>query len=125
LLVVAAAHLIVGLVHYQSHMLAGVQNTPFQLLFILLVVTIAPWVAVYLAFRASLRTASAMFALTMAASFLFGFLLHFVIEGPDLYSNVTAVHQGLFLQSAVGLALAEFSGVVMGTYIWFRGANPC
>ena len=86
-------------------------------------VTVAPWVAVYLAWKGNLRRASGLFALTMAASFLFGYLLHFVIESPDLYSNVTTEHLDLFLQSAIGLALVEFSGAVLGTYLCFRGGN--
>lgn len=40
--VVTAPHLIVGMVHHYAHVIAGVQNTTLELLFILLMVTIAP-----------------------------------------------------------------------------------
>ena len=92
LLVVAALHLIVGMVHHYAHVIAGVQNTMLELLFILLVVAIAPWAAVYVAWKRNLRTGAALFSLSMAASFLFGYLLHFVIDSPDHHAKVMKIH---------------------------------
>lgn len=51
LLVIAALHLIVGVVHHYAHVIADVQNTALELLFILLAITIAPWAAVYVVWR--------------------------------------------------------------------------
>ena len=118
LLVVAALHLIVGMVHHYAHVIAGVQNTTLELLFILLVVAIALWAAVYVAWKRNLRTGAALFSLSMAASFLFGYLLHFVVDSPDHHAKVMEIHSGVFFHSAVGLALVEFAGLVFGSYIF-------
>ena len=123
LLVVAALHLIVGMVHHYAHVIAGVQNTTLELLFILLVVTIAPWAAVYVVWKRNLRTGAALFSLSMAASFLFGYLLHFVIDSPDHHAKVMEIRSGVFFHSAVGLALVEFAGLVFGSYIFLRDRN--
>ena len=59
----------------------------------------------------------------MAASFLFGYLLHFVIDSPDHHAKVMEIHSGVFFHSAVGLALVEFAGLVFGSYIFLRDRN--
>ena len=64
---------------------------------------------------------SSIFSLAMAAAFLFGYLLHFVIDSPDLYSNVAGPPQGLFFHSALSLAIMEFVGFFFGAYLFIRG----
>ena len=68
LVVVAALHLITGTVHQYAHVVADVQSSPLQLLFLLLVVTITPWVAIYLAWRRTVTLGAALFSFSMAAS---------------------------------------------------------
>ena len=121
--VIAALHLITGAVHHYAHVVADVQNSPFQLLFILLVVTIAPWAAIYLAWRRTVKLGAALFSFSMAASLAFGLILHFAIDGADLHSNVAPEHGTVFLYSALGLAVVEFTGFVLGVQFWFRGQN--
>ena len=116
----AGLHLIVGLAHTYAHVLADVQNTPLQLLFILLVVALAPWVAVFLFWKGRPRLGAALFAVSMAASFLFGYLLHFFIDSPDLYSRVAQQYRGVFLHSAIALAVVEFSGFALAVFIFLR-----
>ena len=120
LLIIATLHLALQLIHSYSHAVSGVQNTSLQQLFILLVVTIMPWVAVYVAWNMSMRNGSAIFSLSMAASFLFGYVLHFVINTPDLHLNVLEEHRGLFFHSASLLALLEFVGASFGVYFFAR-----
>lgn len=120
LAIIAALHLLIGGGHQYAHVVAEVQNTPLQVLFILTVITIAPWVGTYLAWKGSLKIGAALFSASMAASFVFGFVLHFVLESPDLYSNVVPEHRGLFLNSALGLALVEFAGFVLGAYLAWK-----
>ena len=107
-----------GITHGYSHVVADVQNTPSQLVFILLVVTIAPLVTAYIAWKVNIRKGAGLFAVSMTAAFLFGYSLHFVIDNPDLYSNVVGEHESLFFHSAVNLAIFEFVGFVFGVYIW-------
>jgi len=69
---------------------------------------------VWLAFRRSLRLGAALFAASMYASFVFGYLLHFVIDSPDLHSNVTGDRAGVFFHTALNLAIIEFVGFAFG-----------
>ena len=114
LLAVAALHLMVGGVHQYAHNVADVQTTALQTLFIVVVATVAPWAAVYVAWRWNRRVGCGLFSVSMGAAFLFGFLLHFVIDGPDLHTNVPAAHRSVFLHSAWALALVEVIGFVVG-----------
>ena len=56
----------------------------------------------------------------MVAAFIFGYLLHFVIDSPDLHSNVIGEHKSVFFNSALNLALIEFVGFVFGAYVFAR-----
>ncbi|WP_428115234.1 hypothetical protein [Candidatus Poriferisodalis sp.] len=73
-----------------------------------------PLAAVWLAFRRSVRLGAALFAASMYASFVFGYLLHFVIDSPDLHSNVVGDGAGVFFHTALSLALIEFVGFAIG-----------
>ena len=125
LLAIAALHLVVGAIHEYSHTVADITYTPFQRLFIILVVSVAPWVAVYLAWNWKMRIGASLFSISMGAAFLFGFLLHFVIESPDLHVNVPAPYRSVFLHSAWALAIVEFVGFVVGALVGVRAsASP-
>ena len=121
-LAIAALHLGVGTVHQYSHTVADIGYTPFQLLFIILVVTVAPWVAVYLAWTREMWIGASLFSISMGAAFLFGFLLHFVIDSPDLHVNVPVAYRSVFLHSAWALAIVEFVGFVVGALVGVRAA---
>ncbi len=123
LLTIAVLHLIVQVIHGYSHVAADVQNTPLQLVFILLFITIAPLVAVYIVWKGNIRKGAGLFTLSMVAAFLFGYFLHFVIDSPDLHSNVIGEHKSVFFHSALNLALFEFVGFVFGTYVFLAGRN--
>ena len=65
-----------------------------------------------------------LFSASMLASLVFGLVLHFALESPDLYSNVALEHGALFLHSAMGLALVEFVGFVLGAHVAIRSRRP-
>jgi len=123
LLAIVALHLIVQVTHGYSHSVAGVENTSLQLVFILLVVTVAPLAAAYISWRGNIRNGAGLLAVSMVAAFFFGYLFHFVIESPDLYSNVTGEHAGIFFHSALIIAIVQFGGFVIGAYIFARGSR--
>ena len=100
LLIIAALHLATQVAHNFAHIAAEVRNTLPELLFILLVVTVMPWTAILVAWRTNVRMGALIFSLSMAASFLFGYFLHFVVDSPDLHSNVVDKHRSVFLHSA-------------------------
>ncbi len=120
LVVIAGLHLIVGAVHHYAHVVAGVENTPLELVFIVLVVTITPWATIHLAWKKTLKIGAALLSLSMAASLAFGLILHFGIDGPDLHSNVAPEHGALFLHSALALALVESVGFAFGARLSMR-----
>ena len=106
--------------HGYSHSVAGVENTPLQLIFILLVVTVAPLAAAYISWTSNIRNGAGLLAASMVAAFFFGYFVHFVIESPDLHLNVTGEHAGIFFHSALILAIVQFGGFVIGIYIFAR-----
>ncbi|MDE0652363.1 MAG: hypothetical protein OXI26_01760 [bacterium] len=114
LLLIALAHLGFLVTHDLSHSLAGVPTSPTQLVLIVAVMTVLPILAVAMAFHKSPRLGAGLFAVAMAASFGFGYLLHFVLGSPELHSNVAAEHRDLFFHSAQGLAHVEVAGVMYG-----------
>ena len=111
---IAALHLGVGLTHTYSHAAADVPIPVVQQVYIVVVVTLLPLAAVWLAFRRSVRLGAALFAASMYGSFVFGYLLHFVLDTPDLHSNVVGDGAGVFFHTALSLALIEFVGFAIG-----------
>ncbi len=111
---IAALHLGVGLTHTYSHAAADVPIPAVHQVYIVIVVTLMPLAAVWLAFRRSLRLGVALFAASMYASFVFGYLMHFVLDSPDLHSNIVGDSAGVFFHTALSLALVEFVGFAFG-----------
>ena len=103
LAIVAGVHLVIGGVHQYAHAVAEVKNSSLQVLVIVLVVTIAPWAAIGVAWTRNLTISAVVFSGAMLASPVFGLVFHFAVESPDLYLNVVPEHRTLFLHSAVGL----------------------
>ena len=120
LVIVAGVHLVIGGVHQYAHAVAEVNNSSLQDLFIVLVVTIAPWAALWVAWTRNLTIGAVVFSVAMLASLVFGLVSHFAVESPDLYWNVVPEHRTVFLHSAVGLALLEFVGIVLDTNVLCR-----
>ena len=117
LLAIAILHLAVQVAHGYSHVAADVPLTAFQQLFILVFVTVAPLAAVYAFWKMDRRTGAALFSLSMAAAFLFGYLLHFVIDSPDLHSKRHRPAPEPVSSFRPGLALTEFLGFFFGAYL--------
>ena len=124
LAIVAAVHLVIGGVHQYAHVVAEVKNSLLQVVFIVLVVTIAPWVAIGIAWTRNLTLGAVVFSVAMLASLVFGLVLHFAVDSPDLYLNVVPKHRALFLHSALGLGLLEFVGFVLGAHVVMRSRQP-
>ena len=120
LLAVATLHLVAQAAHGFSHHVADVGISLPQQLFILLVVTVMPWAAIAAGWKWGMGKGAGLFALSMASSFLFGYIFHFVVDSPDLHTNVASDHRSMFFHSAVGLALLEFSGFVLGLFVLIR-----
>lgn len=120
LLLIALAHLGFLLTHDFSHFLADVPTNPAQLALIVGVMTVLPVLSVAIAFHKNLRLGAGLFTVAMAASFAFGYLMHFVVDTPELHSNVPAEHRDLFFHSAQGLAHVEVAGLMYGLALTAR-----
>ena len=118
LLAIAGLHLVILGIHGYSHIVANVQISSLQWIFILLVITIAPLAAVYITWRGNIRKGAGIFALSMLSAFLFGYTLHFVLNSPDLHSNVIGEFNNFFFHSALNLAIIESVGFVFGAYVF-------
>ncbi len=120
LLLIALLHLTAQSIHAYSHGAAGVVNTLWQLVYIFFVITLLPLIAVYVAYAKSISKGAFLFALAMLAAFVFGYLFHFVLETPDLHTNVAGTHRQTFFHSAIILSILEFAGFLFGLFLRFR-----
>jgi hypothetical protein len=110
---VVLAHLLMTFVHGAAHRSAQVGLGPAGMLFVLIVIEIAPLVGLGLSI-AGRRIGGWIVASSMAASLLFGLINHFLLGGPDHVSSVAADSRALFTSSAILLVLSEAAGVLVG-----------
>jgi hypothetical protein len=106
---VVVVHLVVSMLHGLAHQLAHVSLSTAGALFVLIVIFIGPLVGLGLMWR-SLRIGGWIVATTMAASFVFGFVNHFVFASPDHVSAIVPEWQLLFATTASLLAFTEATG---------------
>ena len=117
---IVLVHALVSGYHGWSHDSAAVPNTLAQSMFIVAVVFVSPLLAGVLLNRGSIHSGMAIFALSMLGALIFGVLVHFVLETPDLCSHVRGIGAQTFCVSAALLAAVELIGVAWGGYCWWR-----
>jgi hypothetical protein len=103
---VVLAHLFVSIAHGTAHTGAHVPLSPAANLFVFIVIVAGPVVGLGLTWPAQ-RIGSWLIAITMAASFVFGCVNHFVIASPDHVAHVDPQWRPLFSATAVLLAVTE------------------
>ncbi|MBH0194613.1 MAG: hypothetical protein HP494_03220 [Nitrospira sp.] len=101
--------------HGWSHIHDSVLTTAMQNVFIGVVGAVFPIIALTLVLGRKLAFGYGVFSLAMLGSFVFGVCYHFVLDTPDLCSNVKSAH---FTASAVLLAVVEKTGFGWGLYCW-------
>ena len=97
--------------------------TTFGYIYVLVVITVAPLVAVALLFSRQQRIGALLLALSMLGSFAFGLWYHFLSAGND---NVAEVHGGwrmTFLGTAIALAVVEGFGTLTAWRIYRNARN--
>src|SRR5215475_10955219 len=104
------AHFAVTVVHGSSHRGAQVGLGPASMLFVIVVIELAPLAGLLLALG-SPRAGGIVVATSMAAALVFGVVNHFVVISPDHVSQVAAEWRPLFSSSAVLLVVTEAVGV--------------
>jgi len=106
------AHLIVSIVHGVAHARAEVPLSRAANLFVYFVVLAGPLVGLVLA-RQTRRVGSAVVAVTMAGSLVFGVVNHFVLASPDHVAHVAPEWRLLFGATAILLAVTEALGATL------------
>jgi hypothetical protein len=109
---VVVAHLLVSFAHGAAHTGAQVPLSLAANLFVWIVVLLGPLAGLAVSWPAR-RAGSWLVAVTLAASFVFGVVNHFVIASPDHVAHVDPQWRSLFATTAVLLAATELAGAIL------------
>ena len=118
---VVVSHFLISVAHGAAHEGARVPLSQAQNLFVYTVILAGPLVGLALAWRAE-RLGHWIIALTLAGSFVFGVVNHFVLAGADHVSHVDVQWRSLFASTAVLLAATEALGCGLAILL-IRGRN--
>ena len=103
------------MLHGQAHDKLSVGLSSWQNIYVLVVIAIAPLVAMVLLWTRYSHTGLLVLVVSMAASLIFGVVYHYVVISPDHVSHLPPGDaQGLFRTTAGLLILTELFGVVVG-----------
>lgn len=119
---VVAAHLVISALHGTAHNGAHVPLSAAGTFFVFVVILGGPLVGVALMWWVE-RVGGWIVALTMAGSFIFGFLNHFVFASPDHVAHVAMLWRPLFATTAVLLAVTEALGFVLALRLVQKSEN--
>jgi len=109
------AHLLVSLVHGYAHTELGVGLSAWQNWYVVVVITLAPLVALALVWMRQERIGFALLVISMAGSLIFGGYFHYIGISPDHVSHLPPGDaQGTFRVTAVLLLATELFGAVVG-----------
>ena len=127
-LITIILHVLVSAMHGTAHRTLNVELSRAQIVFIAIVITIAPLLAGLLIWRGATTAGAIMLALSMAGSLVFGVYYHFVLISPDHVSHLAGIPGTIpvimFQATAVLLALLEGLGVIAGIMLLKSDAAP-
>jgi hypothetical protein len=111
------AHLLVSLFHGSAHTKLGVGLNPWQTGYVLIVITVAPIVALALVWTRHRRPGFLLLIASMAGSLIFGAYYHYVAISPDHVSHLPAGEaQGLFRLTTLLLVVTELFGLIVALF---------
>jgi ACR3 family arsenite efflux pump ArsB len=111
------AHLVVSMVHGRAHESLAVGLSSWQNIYVLIVIVIAPLIAMVLIWTRLARLGLVLLVVSMAGSLIFGVVYHYVVISPDHVSHLPPGDaQGLFRTTALLLVLTELFGLVVGLW---------
>jgi hypothetical protein len=115
--VAVLAHLVVSIVHGRAHERLVVGLSPWQNIYVMTVILIAPLIAMALIWTRYAHTGLVLLVISMAGSLIFGIAYHYVVISPDHVSHLPPGDgQGLFRTTALLLVLTEIFGVAIGMW---------
>jgi hypothetical protein len=116
MLTVVGLHLVISFVHGAAHTGAAVPLSPAATLFVWIVILVGPLAGLLVWRWLDARAGAWIVAATLAASFAFGLINHFVIAGADHVSHVAEGWRVMFGVTAVLLAVTEALGSTVATW---------
>jgi Na+(H+)/acetate symporter ActP len=112
---------IVATLHGLAHQQLGVGLNLWQQTFVLIVITIAPLVAMALYWTRYARQGALLLWTSMLAGMLFGIYHHFIAVSTDHVSHLPEGDaQGFFIATAVLLIPAEIVATGFGFWSWLK-----
>jgi hypothetical protein len=112
---IVALHAVVSSLHGIAHLLIPVPIGMTELVYILLVIAVAPILGVWLMRPPYYRTGARLLLAGMAGALVFGLAEHFVLPGGDNVAQVPAgAWLGTFQWTSVGLLITEAIGTLVG-----------
>ncbi len=122
--VIVILHVALNIGHMVAHQELGVDIGTWQMAYVAVVLGIAPIVAAALFWTSLARYGAILLSISMAASFLFGTIYHYIAESTDHVSHLPAGdYQGLFRSTAFFMALTQIAGLLAGSWA-FRNRRP-
>jgi hypothetical protein len=116
------AHSVVGLLHGVSHVVLGVVPSAADIAFILVVIGVLPIVSLPFILRGS-QTGIALYALTFAASWLYGMLNHFFLEGADHVPGLEhGSWQAMFTITGAMILGLEAAGTLLAVWLFWQAS---
>lgn len=114
-------NLVVNILHGWAHERLGVDLTPWQQAFVVIVITILPLVAGVLCWTRYAQFGALLLGVSMLASLVFGVYYHFVFESSDHVSHLPpGDSQGFFVLTASLLVPVEILGAGVGFWNWAK-----
>jgi len=112
------AHLVVVLFHGQAHTRLEVGLANWQQLYVMVVILLAPLVALLLSWTRYARAGIWLLLVSMLGSLIFGALYHYIIISNDHVSHLPAGDaRGMFRVTALLLLVTETLGVFVGAML--------
>jgi hypothetical protein len=108
---IVLTHMIVLFGHGAAHSHLQIEPSPWQHIFIAIVIFATPVLAALLLWTRWQRTGMTLLGVSLGGSLLFGLYYHFVVDGVDSVFNPIHTHWNIWFRiTAVLLALVEVTG---------------
>lgn len=116
MLAVVGLHLVISFVHGAAHTGAAVPLSRGGTLFVWSVILLGPLAGLLVWRWVDQRAGAWIVAVTLAASFAFGLVNHFLIDGADHVAHVAQAWRVMFGVTAVLLAVTEALGSTVAVW---------
>ena len=118
---IVLAHLVINVLHGQAHTKLGVGLSNWQQAYVVLVILLAPLVALVMSWTRFARAGVWLLFVSMLGALIFGGVYHYIIISNDHVAHLPPGDaRGLFQVTAVLLLVTETAGVLVAAIILRR-----